>query len=86
MTPQTMTFAISREKLESSRAKLAESGIKLAGDAGNLEMKGFAGGYQFDEAASQLKVTLTKKPMFITMSMVLKKVREKMKEEGIVEA
>ncbi len=80
---ENIRFAVTREKLEEARKRLASDGLDLQGDSGYTEHKKF--GVQYDFKDGVLTLELKKKPMLIRVSWVRDALIRQLAAEGVFE-
>ena|ERR1700677_2008686 len=75
----SFTIPLTREQLEFVRGKLSLAGFKLIGDSGEGKFKGITFSYLYQEAYSQIRLTIEEKS-FITKMVSDRDVEELVKE------
>lgn len=80
---ETIKFAVTREKLEEARKRLASNGLDIKGDSGYTEHKKF--GVQYDYKDEVLTLELKKKPMLIPTSVIRNALIRQLGAEGVFE-
>ncbi|MBE0659965.1 MAG: hypothetical protein IH602_19890 [Bryobacteraceae bacterium] len=68
-----MKFRVTPEQVEAARARLAEAGFPISGDAGAVEKDGYRIGYWLEGGVLTLEVLA--KPRFVPMSFVRARIR-----------
>lgn len=69
-----MNIPLTREQLEAARLRMADQGIVLRGDSGDVEGHGVGISFSYDGSAN-LALTITHKPFIYPKSAVESKIR-----------
>jgi len=83
---QVVYGGVSREKLEKARSRILEAaGFSVPGDAGFAKHGGFEVTYSYNEPACELTLILERKPRFVPVWAIKRKLKAELDKEGIYE-